>query len=232
MSPPRCSAVPPKSLTRELLPCCHFIQTTLEFVRRDGIAEESDCCPPLYLLLLSTCSPSHQLSRECRAGNPLRAGDTWGCSCAVGGRAALHWARLCSWLWAGAMQNVNVPLQTLNPQLFPGRSCCWDRTAATKRWLREVLSLFENCISVLYCEYCRVFYFKTWDVLVLLAKSNEQSVARLQKSEVHFSWWETYMCVYIYIYILYVVFLCCAYPTVLAAWKTRVWDRNWQQHLS
>lgn len=34
------------------------------------------------------------------------------------------------------------------------------------------------------------------------------------------------ICVCIYIYILYVVFLCCAYPTVLAAWKTRVWDRN------
>lgn len=34
------------------------------------------------------------------------------------------------------------------------------------------------------------------------------------------------ICVCIYIYILYVVFLCCAYPTVLAVWKTRVWDRN------
>lgn len=27
------------------------------------------------------------------------------------------------------------------------------------------------------------------------------------------------------IYILYVVFLCCAYPAVLAIWKTRVWDQ-------
>lgn len=161
MGPTQCSAVTPKSPTRQLLPCCHFIPTI--FVRRDGAAEESECCitlhctsaPPARFHLLTQpwteCCPTNMLAQS-------RSGAEHEC--------------LFEDLKFSAL-----------PQQKEGSSC--DKSMAARSPLA-----FENYLSFrLWIRQCFVVVLM-WNVLVRLAEAHEQSIAKLQKSRVCFNWWE------------------------------------------